>query len=119
MCLLAAVTIFLRKLRMPAMIHPMIPGSVAAALSASLPKSLARALSLALTNSLSLLGCFGGVLAHPPPPPVNTVIMVEIKSPTLVKTAMMVRPCFLKTSLIFSLSDKSPSKIFSAVVIFD
>ena len=114
-CSLAAVTTFLRKLRTPAMIDPMIPGSAAAALPASLPKSLARALSLSLTHSLSLLGFFGGVLAPPPPPTVNAVIMVEIRSPTLVKMVVMVRPCSLKTILIFSLSERSPSRIFSTV----
>jgi len=98
------------------MIDPMIPGRAAAALPASLPKSLARALSLFLTHSLTLLGFFGGLdPPPPPPPPVRAVMMVDTKRPIIVKTAVMVRPCSLKTSLIFSLSDRSPSMIFSAV----
>ena len=83
MCSLAAVTNFLRKLRTPAIIDSMIPGSA----------SLARALSLAFTHSLSLLGFFGGVVPPPLlPPPVSAVIMVEIRRTTLVKKAVMV-PC--------------------------
>ena len=61
-CSAAAVTTFLRKFRIPAMIDPMIPGNAAAALPASRPRSLARALSLFLTHSLTLLGFFGGVV---------------------------------------------------------
>jgi len=81
----------------------MISGNADAALPASLSRSLARAFSLPFPHSLSLFGCFGGVLEDPPPP-VSAVMIVEIMSPTLVKTAVMVIPCSLKTSLIFSLS---------------
>jgi len=70
----------------------MISGNADAALPASLSRSLARAFSLPFPHSLSLFGCFGGVLEDPPPP-VSAVM-----------TAVMVIPCSLKTSLIFSLS---------------
>ena len=48
----AAKVTFMRKLRTPAMIDPIISGSAVAALPAFLP----RALSLFLSHSLSLLG---------------------------------------------------------------
>ena len=113
-CPAAAVTTFLRKFRTPAMIDPMIPGSVAAALPASLPRSRARALSLFFTHSLTLLGCFGGV-GEPALPPVRAVTIVEMIKPIEVNTAVMVSPCSLKTSLSFSRRLRSPSRIFSTV----
>lgn len=81
---------------MPVMIEPMIPGRAAAALPASLPRSLARAFSLFLNHSLTLFGCFGGVVEPPPPPPVNEVMIVEMTSPNAVNTTVIVRPCSLK-----------------------
>jgi len=69
------------------MMNPMIPGRAAAALPASLLRSLARAFSLFFTHSLTLFGCFGGVLEDPPPP-VSAVMIVEMMSPTLVTTAV-------------------------------
>ena len=115
-CFAAAVTTFLRKFRTPAMIDPMIPGSAVAALPASLPRSRARALSLFFTHSLTLLGCFGGFGDPPAPaPPVRVVTIVEMIKSIEVNTAVMVRPCSLKTSLSFSRRLRSSSRIFSTV----
>ena len=104
---------FFEKFRTPAMIDPMIPGNAAAALPASLPRSRARALSLFLIHSLSFLGFFGGVeelLA-----PVNALMRVEMIKPIEVKTAVIVNPCSLKTSLSFSQRLRSSSRIFSTI----
>ena len=101
-CPAAAVTTFLRKFKTPVMIDPMIPGNAAAALPASQPMTLARALSLFLIHSLRLLGSFGGV-EDPPALPVKAVTIIEMTRPIEVKTAVMVNPCSLKTSLSLSL----------------
>ena len=80
---------------------------------ASLPKTLARTLSFPFTHSLSLFGCFGG--EPPEDPPIKIPMMVEMTSPREVNTAVIVKPCFLKASLIFSRKIKSPSSMFSTV----
>ena len=78
----AAVTTFLRKLRTPAMIDPILPGNAAAALPAILPRSLARAFSIFLSHSLSLLGFGDPPVA--PAPPVSEVMIVEMINPKTV-----------------------------------
>ena len=95
----------------------MIPGKAAAALPARRPKTRARALSLFLNHSLSLFGFFGGGGGgeEDPPPPVRAVMIVEMSSPMEVKTAVIVKPCSLKMSLIFSRKLKSSSRILLAV----
>ena len=114
-CSAAGVTTFLRKFRTPAMIDPMTPGSAAAALPVSLPRSRARALSLFFTHSSTLLGFFGGVVDPAAAPPVRVVTIVEMIKSIEVNTAVMVRPCSLKTSLSFSRRLRSSSRIFSTV----
>ena len=110
----AAVIIFLKKFRTPAMILPIIPRSAAAALPAILPRGLARALSLFFNHSLSLLGCFGGEPA-PPAPSISEVMIVEMINPNVVNIAVIAIPCSLKISLTFSKRVISPSRIFSIV----
>ena len=114
-CCEAATTAFLRKFKMPATIDPMIPGRAATALPASLPRSLARALSFPFIHSLSLFGCFGGLAVAAPSPPVKKPMIVETTSPREVSTAVIVKPCSLNISLIFSQRVKSSSRIFSTV----
>ena len=93
----------------------MIPGNAAVTLPASRPRTLARALSLFLIHSLRLLGSKIVRVEDPPALPVKAVTIIEMIRPIEVKTAVMVNPCSLKTSLSFSRRLRSSSRIFSTV----
>ena len=107
-CSAANPRIDFRKSKAPAM----IAGRPAAA---NLPNNLIKALSLFFNQFFTCSGFEGEFELPPELPTVKLVTIVSIIKPKDIKIAVIVIPCSLNTVLIFSLTVKSPSSIFSIV----
>ena len=113
-CWAANPTAFFRKLSIPKMIDPIIPGKADAAFDASLPNNLASALSWSWSHFITPFSSFGG----PPeeePPPVNACTIVSISRPRAVKLKNPMIPCSRIKMFSFSLAVISGSRSLSRV----